>query len=329
MNGDAIKRTIAERDGLRCAVTGVQVSSVDELELDHIVPFSGGGTNDLSNLILVSPGANRAAGNMDPRSRILLDQLRARQNELAANEKATFEREQQYRQQIDEQKKELEQFRRKLQRDQAEREAEYTKELHEQRTRLRLQEAQLVDSMRMREVEIEDRLTQLEAERKKLHVEIQGKEENLKKAQDEFSKEKDRYTEEALKRVEKNASTYVNNALSALDTAANKHQRFSRNWSFGGVAALVFGIGVASYLCFFGLGDLSGIKSLEWPYVAFYAFKGLVLITLFVALAKYCFSYSQSFMHESLKSTERRHAINFGKFYLESYGVNADWGQIK
>ena len=34
-------------------------------------------------------------------------------------------------------------------------------------------------------------------------------------------------------------------------------------------------------------------------------------------------------MHESLKSSERQHAINFGKFYLESYGVDADWSQIK
>jgi hypothetical protein len=34
-------------------------------------------------------------------------------------------------------------------------------------------------------------------------------------------------------------------------------------------------------------------------------------------------------MREALKNGDRRHAINFGKFYLESYGAAAEWSQIK
>jgi hypothetical protein len=34
-------------------------------------------------------------------------------------------------------------------------------------------------------------------------------------------------------------------------------------------------------------------------------------------------------MEEALKNADRRHAINFGKFYLESYGAAADWAQVK
>ena len=34
-------------------------------------------------------------------------------------------------------------------------------------------------------------------------------------------------------------------------------------------------------------------------------------------------------MREALKNADRRHAINFGKFYLQSYGAAADWTQIK
>jgi hypothetical protein len=34
-------------------------------------------------------------------------------------------------------------------------------------------------------------------------------------------------------------------------------------------------------------------------------------------------------MQEALKNADRRHAINFGKFYLESYGAAADWTQVK
>ena len=34
-------------------------------------------------------------------------------------------------------------------------------------------------------------------------------------------------------------------------------------------------------------------------------------------------------MHESLKSGERLHAIKFGEFYLDAYGADAEWDQIK
>lgn len=50
---------------------------------------------------------------------------------------------------------------------------------------------------------------------------------------------------------------------------------------------------------------------------------------MFIAFARYAFIFSNSYMHESLKNSERRHAINFGKFYLEAYGANASWEQVK
>jgi hypothetical protein len=39
--------------------------------------------------------------------------------------------------------------------------------------------------------------------------------------------------------------------------------------------------------------------------------------------------FSNSYVKEALKNADRRHAINYGKFYLESYGAAADWSQIK
>ncbi|MBE4012868.1 hypothetical protein HJ059_23770 [Vibrio parahaemolyticus] len=63
--------------------------------------------------------------------------------------------------------------------------------------------------------------------------------------------------------------------------------------------------------------------------VAIHTFRGLVVLTMFVALARYAFIFSNSYMHESLKNGERRHAINFGKFYLEVYGADASWSDIK
>lgn len=48
--------------------------------------------------------------------------------------------------------------------------------------------------------------------------------------------------------------------------------------------------------------------------------KGLIGVGLLVASSKYAFSLGKSYMNESLKNSDRLHAISFGKFYLQAYG---------
>lgn len=50
----AVKRAIFDRDGSTCVVCG----SPDRPEIDHIVPWSRGGTNDLSNLRILCRRCN-------------------------------------------------------------------------------------------------------------------------------------------------------------------------------------------------------------------------------------------------------------------------------
>ncbi|KMN32754.1 hypothetical protein VI26_16680 [Chromobacterium sp. LK1] len=68
---------------------------------------------------------------------------------------------------------------------------------------------------------------------------------------------------------------------------------------------------------------------MTWEFLVFAIFKGLVAIALLAGLAKYAFLLGNSYMQEALKNADRRHAINFGKFYLESYGAAAEWSQVK
>jgi len=93
--------------------------------------------------------------------------------------------------------------------------------------------------------------------------------------------------------------------------------------------SIIFGIATVLYFGIEGVELLKDNAVIGWGYVLLVTFKGLILIGLFIALAKYVFTFSQSYMHESVKNSERRHAINFGKFYLETYGADASWGQIK
>ncbi len=69
--------------------------------------------------------------------------------------------------------------------------------------------------------------------------------------------------------------------------------------------------------------------SVSWQDIAYLLVKGVVVVALFGALAKYAHGFSTSYMHEALKNADRRHAINFGKFYLRSFGASADWSEVK
>ncbi|MHA4750810.1 HNH endonuclease, partial [Enterococcus faecium] len=47
----------------KCGLTGENISLDTEIELDHIIPTTRGGTNDISNLRWVTKDANRLKQN--------------------------------------------------------------------------------------------------------------------------------------------------------------------------------------------------------------------------------------------------------------------------
>lgn len=325
-----IKKKLIERDGLRCAVTGEQVTNPNELSIEHIQPRSKGGSDDIDNLILVKREVNVViADDERRRTRMLLQELKERQEELAKREQSSFERERSYRQQLEAQQLELEEARLRLQTELTDREATLQRELEKQRALLREQQSRFEAQYSASERMLSEKVMALEGERRKLASELEEREQLLQMSLVDLEKEKQRYTEESRKKIERNSAAYVNEALAALDAAAQTYYRISRNWSILGLVALASGVACAVYIGLLGFGANNAPPSLDWAHVIFFAFKGLVVIGLFVAIAKYCFSYSQSFMHESLKNSERKHAINFGKFYLESYGANAEWAQVR
>lgn len=324
-----IKQKLIERDGLRCSMTGETVSNPDELTVDHIIPKSKGGTDELDNLILTKRHINAAIAD-DERKRVhlLVKELRERQEILAEREAATFKREQEYRKQLEIQQAELEKTRYQLRIEQTEREERYQAELNAQRKLLDEQQFLISEKFKESQLDFTKRLKDLEVEKIALTQEIKEREERLQRSYEELELEKKKYTEESRKKIESSSAAYVNEALTSLDSSANSFHKVARNWSLAGLISLLFGVGSAVY---FGLAGVNNAaqSTIDWPQVIFFGIKGIVVVILFIAISKYCYSYSQSFMHESLKNRERKHAINFGKFYLQSYGANAEWTQVK
>lgn len=78
----ALAREIADRNGWICALCGLPIYEQEtrralRLSIDHIVPQSLGGTNELDNLRPAHCGCNSSRGNRVKRPIKRLDNLRA------------------------------------------------------------------------------------------------------------------------------------------------------------------------------------------------------------------------------------------------------------
>jgi len=228
---------------------------------------------------------------------------------------------------IEQQAQELDAFRARLKKEQIEREKEFQKELEAREKIFADRERKFHD----RQVEFENRLMlrQSEAEvlRNKLENEIAVRESQLQQALAELEQEKNRYNEESRRKIEKTSKDYVADALDTLDKKEKQFHFISKLWGAIGAGALASGL---AFFCWVTLSSVVAIPSnVTWEFIAFSVFKGMISLALVAGLAKYAFVFSNSYMREALKNADRRHAINFGKFYLESYGAAAEWSQVK
>jgi hypothetical protein len=230
---------------------------------------------------------------------------------------------------IHEQEKELNLNRKRIKEEQIAREKEYSKEMHDREMFFEKRESDLMNRQRQMEEHLHERMKETEVLQIKLKKEISEKEKLIKLAYEELEIQKSRYTEESRKQIESKSQNYVNTALTGLESKENSFHFMSKAWAVIGAISIVLGIGFMIFSTFYGADSFHNANSFSWSYFLFITFRGLIVVAMFVALAKYAFVYSNSYMHESLKSGERRHAINFGKFYLEAYGVNANWDQVK
>ncbi|HBN9846898.1 TPA: hypothetical protein L3934_006130 [Pseudomonas aeruginosa] len=230
---------------------------------------------------------------------------------------------------IHQQERELNNNRKRIKEEQINREKQFQKELEERDRLFEHREQALLQRQKYMEEVLHDRMSETEAARQRLATEIAAREEALKKAEDDIEQEKTKYREENRKLIESKSQNYVNSALSGLEQKENSFHTISKIWSGIGAAAIAFGILFATYSTYLSAESFHSGNGFSWTYFLFITLRGLVLIAMFIALARYSFIYSNSYMHESLKSGERRHAINFGKFYLEAYGADANWTQIK
>lgn len=259
-----------------------------------------------------------------------MDEERSRKSADEERKRQLIERERElsrYRTVIEQQENELDAFRARLKEEHLAREKEFQRELEAREELFAEREKRLVERQREFDLQLMRRQTEAEALRAHLQNEVASREAELQQALSQLQQEKERYNEESRKKLEKTSKDYVSDALETLANKEREFHKISKTWGATGAGALIVGLVFFGYITISSALQMPSIVT--WEFIAFSITKGLIAIALLAGLAKYAFLFSSSYMREALKNADRRHAINFGKFYLESYGAAADWSQVK
>lgn len=127
--------------------------------------------------------------------------------------------------------------------------------------------------------------------------------------------EKKRAKKEQATKLEVSKTEFIKEAEERLNKKEASLKSNANIWYGVGYFALLLGVLAAFLLIKESLGG-----NLDTAGIILLSIKGLIGVGLLVASSKYAFTLGKSYMNESLKNSDRLHAISFGKFYLQAYG---------
>ncbi|MEH6348372.1 MAG: hypothetical protein V7785_24975 [Bermanella sp.] len=132
-------------------------------------------------------------------------------------------------------------------------------------------------------------------------------------------------------KIEIKVPEFVKSAVEVLEKKETDFADKAKEWNKHGSISLGFAIlSAIGALIYGGFEFNSAAKgNIDWFFFSFLLLKGLIIVSLFGAFAKHAYNIGNAYMHESLKRSDRMHAINFGKLYLEVYGNDVSQTDMK
>jgi hypothetical protein len=136
--------------------------------------------------------------------------------------------------------------------------------------------------------------------------------------------------EEIQKAVQVNLASFVQVAIDSQKSYESQHRTSARIWYGIGFVALFLSF-TTTFILAYNLTVAGGGSSVQsdWSRTLSLALLNVVGIAILAAIARYCYSLGKSYMSESLKSSDRIHAIRFGEFFLNIFGSKASTEDIK
>ena len=68
---------------------------------------------------------------------------------------------------------------------------------------------------------------------------------------------------------------------------------------------------------------------IEWTSITYMSLRGALVVAVVGYFANYAASSDRALREEATRIDDRIHAIDYGAFYLKTYGADADWDQVK
>lgn len=134
-----------------------------------------------------------------------------------------------------------------------------------------------------------------------------------------------------LEAVEQDLSDFVDDAIKQQRLFESNNKRWAFFWQFAGVGSLLSVVGVTGYSLYRAASNtfVPAESSFSLVVLVSLLVVNVVIIGVMAALARYSYSLAKSYMSESLKSSDRIHAIQFGKFFLKAYGGRLTPAEVK
>ncbi|RUS47454.1 toll/interleukin-1 receptor domain-containing protein [Cohnella sp. AR92] len=129
---------------------------------------------------------------------------------------------------------------------------------------------------------------------------------------------------EEKEEVRKNSAKYIADSMARL-------KRADRNNKILSFLCYGFSIGIliASFFYLINKGPQYVNNKTELISQLSSIVFGVILFSLLLAITRYLFLMGKSFMVESLRNSNRIHAISFGEFYLNAFEDKIEWAEVK
>jgi hypothetical protein len=282
----------------------------------------------LSNVQSASEHQSIRMAELEDNEQNLRDELKRREADVVqavAENSEVAEREKLLSRRLTEKEVELQRERAELHAQFAAREAALREQIESQQMALNEREA----TFRLQSHELFSRTAMLEREHAALQHELKQRAVDHEKAITALQHQKEQFEAEFQSRMESKATEYVDTAMSSLRASEERFDRIGSKWSIGGLLAVLVGLILAYLLATEATDKIVSNKDISWALILFFGAKGAILLGLVVALVRLCLRLARNYLQESLKNAERRHAINYGKFYLSVYGAGTDGEKLK
>lgn len=119
-------------------------------------------------------------------------------------------------------------------------------------------------------------------------------------------------------KVKKSLADYIKGVFSNLQDKERKNKHIAFWLYLFSILSLLATIAIA--FIFFTTNNIS---STELVVLIVYGVVFLLVEIILISLSKLLFTLARSFMAEAIRSSDRIHAISFGKFFLDAYGDQA------